>query len=143
MKNALIFAALALASLNAMAAATPGQTMTDFHAALASGDKKTVTSLLSPEVVIFESGYVERSRDEYAKHHLDSDIEFSKATKRKVTQHSEHVEGNTATVLQETTTSGTFKGRSADAIGLETAILERDGGNWVIVHLHWSSRKPK
>ncbi|SFG53967.1 hypothetical protein SAMN05518865_113174 [Duganella sp. CF458] len=32
--------------------------------------------LACPRVRIFKSGYAENSRDEYAAHHLDSDIDF-------------------------------------------------------------------
>jgi ketosteroid isomerase-like protein len=141
MKQAVIFVGLALVGLNAFAGATPSETINAFHAAIAAGDKKTVNSLLSPEVIIYESGHVERSRDEYFGHHLGADMEFAKATKRTVVKHIEHVEGKTATVLQETETKGDFKGKPVKAIGVETAVLERIGDKWVIVHLHWSARK--
>lgn len=143
MKQTALFAALALAALNAFAATTPSQTVESFHAAMAAGDQKTVLALLSPDVVIYESGHVERSRDEYAKSHLPSDMAFGKATARKVTRHIEHAEGNSATVLQETTTNGSFKGKPVKSVGLETAVLEKSGDGWVIVHLHWSSHNAK
>jgi ketosteroid isomerase-like protein len=142
MKKIALFAALALAGAHALAA-TPIQTMQAFHAALAAGDQAAALALLSPDIVIFESGYVERSRAEYASHHLASDIAFSRATTMKVTRHSEQVDGNTASVLEETETRGTFNGEAVNAVGLESALLRKSGDGWVIVHLHWSTRKAR
>lgn len=140
MKNIATLAALLLASAGAFAA-TPSETVAAFHAAIHAGDKAKAIELLSPAIVIYESGHVERSRDEYASHHLGADMEFAKTTTRKVVKHSERVEGNVATVLQETATAGTWKGKPVTSNGVETAVLEKKGDGWVIVHVHWSSRK--
>lgn len=142
MKNFVSFAAMALLSAGAFAA-TPGETVSAFHAAVTAGDKDKALALLSPAIVIYESGHVERSRDEYASHHLGGDMAFSKAVSRKVLKHAERTDGNFATVLEETETSGTFKGKPVHSFGVETAVLEKKGDSWVIVHVHWSSRNAK
>jgi len=142
MKKIVSIAAMALLGGGAFAA-TPGATVSAFHAAVASGDKSKALALISPTIVIYESGYVERSREEYANHHLASDMEFSKAVTRKVLKHTERVDGNIATVLEETETTGDFKGKPVHSFGVETALLEKKGDEWVIVHVHWSSRKAK
>ena len=131
---------LAFSSLAALAA-TPSETVLAFHAAIAAGERDKALALLSPQVVIYESGHVERSRDEYAKGHLGSDMEFSKQMTRKVLKHSEQVMGNVALVLDETETSGTYKGKAMKSGGVETAVLEKKGDGWIITHVHWSSRK--
>ena len=142
MKRLATFAALALIGMQAWAA-TPSETVTAFHAAIHAGDKVKALELLSPSIVIYEAGHVERSRDEYASHHLGSDMEFGKAVTRKVLKHSERVDGNVAMVLEETETTGNFKNKPVHSLGVETAILEKKGDGWVIVHVHWSSRKAK
>jgi ketosteroid isomerase-like protein len=142
MKKIVSLAAAALFSMNAWAG-TPSEAVTAFHAAIQAGDKDQALALLSPQVMIFESGYVERSRDEYAQHHLEGDIEFGKAVTRRVLKHQERIEGNLATVLEETETTGTVKGKPVHSFGVETAVLEKKGDGWVIVHVHWSSRKAK
>lgn len=135
---------IALLALNIPAmAATPMETLTQFHEALAAGRADQASAFLSPGVQIYESGYVERSREQYNDHHLKSDIEFAQATKSKVLQHSERIEGKLAVLLQETETTGTFKGKPVHLFGTETALLEQQGDKWVIMHLHWSSRKTK
>ena len=50
-----------------------------FHTALEHGDTEGTLALLAEDVLIFESGDAERSRDEYAEHHLAADAAFSAA----------------------------------------------------------------
>ena len=142
MKKLATFAALALVGLNAFAAG-PSETVAAFHAAITAGDKPRALAMLSPTIMIYESGYVERSRDEYASHHLGGDMEFAKGVKRRVLKHSERVDGNIAIVMEETETTGAVKGKPVHAFGVETAVLEKKGDEWVIAHVHWSSRKAK
>jgi hypothetical protein len=135
---------IALLALSTPAlAATPLETLALFHDALAAGHSEQVGALLSSDIQIYESGFVERSREQYTSHHLKSDIEFAKATKNKVLKQSERTEGKLAVVMQETETTGTFKGKPVHLFGTETALLEQQGDKWVIVHIHWSSRKSK
>ena len=88
------------------------------------------------------SGYVERSRDEYLSHHFDSDTKFAQTVTRKVVRRNELVGGDVALVTAETESSGAYDGKPVKLIGLETAVLRRVEGQWRIVHVHWSSRKP-
>lgn len=124
-------------------AASPTEIVAQFHEALVAGKSEQASALLSPAIQIYESGYVERSRDEYVEHHLKSDIEFAKVTKNKVIKQSERVDGKLAVVMQESETTGTFKGKPVHLFGTETVLLELQGDNWIIVHIHWSSRKGK
>jgi ketosteroid isomerase-like protein len=114
-----------------------------FHAALAAGEKSKVTELMAPEVVIYESGYVEGSFAEYAAHHLGEDMAFAKTSNRKVIRQSERTAGNIAIVSEETETTGTSRGKALHVFGTETAVLEKRDDKWRIVHVHWSSRKAK
>lgn len=138
----LIALALALASPLALAQ-DARDTVTAFHAALQAGHKDKALAYLAPTVLIYESGYVERSRDEYAAHHLGADMEFSRATSRKVLRHALKEYGDVALVVEETEISGSFKGKDVASFGTETMVLERKDGKWQIAHVHWSSRKPK
>lgn len=124
-------------------AASPKETVAAFHDALVSGDKAKALALLSPEVAIYEAGYVERSRDEYASHHLAGDMAFAKSSTRKLLKQSERIDGNTAIVWEETETTGTSRGKPVHVFGTGTVVLEKKGDSWSIVHVHWSSRKAK
>ena len=136
--------AVALAGVHPLGlAATPKETVAAFHDALVSGDKDRALAFLAPTVAIYEAGYVERSRDEYAHHHLGGDMEFARTTTRKLLKQSERIDGNTAIVWEETETSGTSRGKPVHAFGTGTVVLEKQGDGWAIVHVHWSSRKAK
>jgi ketosteroid isomerase-like protein len=127
-----------LPSPAARAAAT---SVASFHRALKQTDLAAAAAQLSADVLIFESGGVERSRTEYVSHHLPADAAFAKATMRTVNAQSANAVGDFAWVATESRTTGTFKGRAIDNGLTETMILRREGGTWRIVHIHWSSGK--
>ena len=139
----LALAGILLATSAASLAASPKETLAAFHDALVAGDRTKALSLLAPEIAIYEAGYVERSREEYASHHLGGDMEFAKSSTRKVLKQTERIDGNTAVVWEETETTGTSRGKPVHAFGTGTAVLEKRGDAWAIVHVHWSSRKAK
>ena len=99
-----------------------------FHAALAKGDKGAATALLAEQITIYESGYVERSRDEYAGHHLPEDIAFAKNASRKILKTSERIDGKLAMVWQETEIKARHKARDIHLFGTETSLLEKQEG---------------
>src|SRR5947199_6485761 len=106
-----------LLSLLVLGAAATGETkdapaavVRSFHEALASGNRDRVLAVLDPEVVIFEQGGAEMSREEYASHHLGEDIEFSRSTRRKVLDQRSGARAGSAWVLTISETSGSFGG---------------------------------
>lgn len=119
---------------------SPESVVDAFHAALARGDRETALGLLAEDVVIFEAGGAELSRQQYAHHHLASDVEFEAATRSTIVDRRRLGDDETAWVLTRSETSGTFRERDVATRGTETMILVRDGRSWRIVHIHWSSR---
>ena len=117
-------------------------TVDAFHAALKAGDTAAALALMAPEVVIFEEGYVERSRDEYASHHLGSDAAFAAASEAMVERRSGWADGDVAWITSEGRTTGQFNGRPVDRLTTETMVLKRHADGWRIHHIHWSSRTP-
>ena len=141
-------AALALTLVTLFAHAEPNaltakQSLAQFHDALSKGDRDRALSFLAKDVVIYEAGHVERSREEYAHHHLQGDIEFAKTTTAKTLRQSERAGEDTVVIWQETETTGKAGGKPVHLLGTATAVLEKRDAGWSIVHLHWSSRKPK
>ena len=113
-----------------------------FHAALGSGESEAVLALLSEDAMVLEEGGAERSRDEYAGHHLPADMAYAAATEAEIIRRVAWVEGDIAWVLTEGRTSGAFNGRPVDRLTAETMILQRQAEGWRIRHIHWSSRAP-
>ena len=124
-------------------AAEAATTVDAFHAALKAGDTAGALTLLAPEVMIFEEGGAERSRDEYASHHLGSDAAFAAASEATVTRRSGWADGDVAWVTSEGRTTGQFNGRAVDRLTTETMVLRRHADGWRIHHIHWSSRAPR
>ncbi|MEE8426485.1 MAG: DUF2231 domain-containing protein [Woeseiaceae bacterium] len=111
-----------------------------FHAALNSGDEQTVMAVLSPDVLIFESGGAERSRAEYASHHMKSDMAFLAQMGHDQIGQAVSEQEDTAWIVTESRIYGRYKDKDIDIVSIETAVLERGEDGWKIVHLHWSSR---
>jgi len=110
-----------------------------FHSALAKGDTKAAAALLADDALIFEQGGAERTKAEYAAHHLPADAEFSKAVTSATIRRSAHTEGGIAWVATEGRTKGNYKGKPLDRQTTETMVLRQIGKSWKIVHIHWSS----
>ena len=110
-----------------------------FHAALHRGDTRAAAALLAEDALIFESGGVERSKAEYAKHHLPADAEFSRLVSSAVHRRAGNSNGTLAWIASEGRTTGTYKGKPVDLLTTETMLLRRTNKGWRIVHIHWSS----
>ena len=110
-----------------------------FHAALEHGHTDTALALLTDDVLIFESGEAERSKAEYAQHHLAADAAFSAAVPSVRSRRVARVDVDTAWVASESRTRGDYNGRAIDSFSVESMVLRRVADGWRITHIHWSS----
>lgn len=110
-----------------------------FHAALRRGDTQAAAALLANDALIFEEGGAERSKAQYAEHHLPADAAFVQAVPSTVTRRSGQSLGSFAWIATESRATGTYQGRAVDRVGTESMVLRRVGTAWKIVHIHWSS----
>ena len=117
-------------------------TVDAFHAALGRGDTEAALALLDDDALIFEQGGAERSKAEYAAHHLTADAAFSQAVPSLRTRRAGHASESLAWIATEGRTTGTFNGRAVDRVTTETIVLRHVDGDWRIVHIHWSSAAP-
>jgi ketosteroid isomerase-like protein len=121
--------------------AAPAAAVVDaFYAALGSGDEAAARALISDDVLIFESGGVERSAAEYAAHHLPADAKFAAATTRQVISRTGGASANAAWITTEGRTTGKWNGKAIDSLSTETMLLVRTAQGWRIKHIHWSSQ---
>lgn len=113
-----------------------------FHEALALGDSVGALALLSPDLVVLESGEVERYA-EYRSHHLAADIAFERGVPSTHVLVTLRVEGNTAWVASTSITRGQFNKRPVNSAGAELMVLTRTGTDapWRIRAIHWSSHR--
>jgi mono/diheme cytochrome c family protein len=124
------------------AAADAAVVVDRFQKLLAQGNTTAAAELLDPKVLIFESGGAERSREEYASHHLQSDADFMKIATLKQLSRRGSVCGDFAFLATESSikTSGA---KPVDLISTETMVLKRTPLGWRVAHIHWSSRPNK
>ena len=130
---------MASQSLQSDVADTATDVVNAFHAALKRGDATAALNLMAEDVVIFESGGVERNRAEYATHHLKSDAAFSAATTRTPVSQTIASYGNLSSVMSVEFVKGTFRDRPINSRSVETMVLRKTEGRWRIIHIHWSS----
>lgn len=81
--------------------------------------------MLTDELIVFEGGKVERSRAEYAAHHLDADILFFKQLHVEHLEHHVEQNGDTAISLYRMHAKGKYKGETVDSEGMETLMLRK------------------
>jgi ketosteroid isomerase-like protein len=134
--------------------ASVGETMTvgdplraaeAFDNAIASGDEAQAKELLAPDVLIYEAGGQETSRDEYASHHMKGDMAFMAKVKSTVLDRKSGTAGDLAWVATRRQMTGMHKDKPLDIFSTETLVLKHESAGWRIVHIQWSSRpvKPK
>ena len=125
-------------------ASSPQAAVDAFQAALKSGDAKAAEGWLAPDVLIYEGGGAERSRAEYASHHLKGDMAFMQQVEIEPLKRASGGNATDAWVMSESRIRGkSSKGKPVDVASTETALLRNTPEGWRIVHLHWSSRDYK
>ena len=127
------------ASALSSAAGSAAAVVDRFHEALRRGETQAAAALLADDALIFEAGGAERTKAEYAAHHLLADAAFSRSVSATVTRRNGSANGALAWVATEGRTTGTYQGKPLDLDTAETMILRRTGNGWRIFHIHWSS----
>jgi ketosteroid isomerase-like protein len=95
-------------------------------------------------VTVFESGHANYGWADYRDHHLFPEMKEMKNTKYTLSDIKVKVSGNTAWATFKYAISADIGTRHVDGAGLGTAVLEKRGQDWKIVHWHSSapSRPP-
>ncbi len=134
---------LLLAAPALLSAQPPPQSAADaadaLGAALAGGAADAVLELLAPELLVFEMGGAEKSRDEYQAHHLPWDLRFAAAVQEDRLDRRVYEMGDYALVATRSRRRGEYQGKAIDTVGTETLLLRRAGPGWEVLHIHWSS----
>ena len=113
-------------------------TTDQFIAAIATENRSALESILSPDVLILESGGIE-TREEYLGHHFGSDAAFLAAMTREPLHRTIRIDGDVAWVASITRLQGTFRERDLDLDSAELLVLHRTPEGWRIAAIHWSS----
>lgn len=116
----------------------PLVTVSLFRSALLDGDVGGALVLLAPEVLAYQDGREQISRDGYAKNQLKKDIAHLAAYYVEPRNQKHDVQDNLAWVSTRVRLLGKSTEKPVEHFGTETVILRRSISSWLIVHRHWS-----
>ena len=105
------------------------------------GDMQAMEKLWAGDesVTVFESGHANYGWADYRDHHLGPEMKEMKNIKYTLSHIRVKVAGNTAWAIFKYAISADIGTRHIDSSGLGTAVLEKRGNDWRIVHWHSSA----
>lgn len=146
---ALIAIAIASGSALSQAAQDPAEhvraVLKQSAKAFASGDMTALEKSWANDdsVTVFESGHANYGWADYRDNHLGPEMKEMKNTRYELTDIRVKVSGNTAWATFKYSIAADVGTRHVDGGGLGTAVLEKRGQDWKIVHWHSSApRRP-
>ena len=109
--------------------------------AFEKGDMAALEKLWANDesVTVFESGHANYGWADYRDKHLGPEMKEMKNTKYTLADIKVKVSGNTAWATFKYAISADIGTRHVDGAGLGTAVLEKRGDDWRIVHWHSSA----
>lgn len=115
-----------------------------YHQAFEQRDLEGLRRLLVPELLVFEGGGVDRGRDTYLGHHLGPELKEMSGWTTSGMNMTFRVEGTLAYATCAFTYEASFKsGKTSKGKATETLVLVNEKDQWLIRHIHWSSRAIK
>lgn len=118
---------------------SPAAIVEGFARALKAGDRAALEAMIMPDVVIAEGGAPERSFNQYAGHHMNSDMAFMAAVETTLKKRDVLAGDKHATVISELQIHGDYKGQKVHSRMMETMTLVKKDNRWMVQHIHWSS----
>ncbi len=112
-----------------------------FSTALGQGDLDKAAAELDTNVLVLESGGVERNRAEYMGSHAKSDATFLKDARVTLKRRQAHASADMAWVGSESEIHAQKGAEMLMISSTETMVLRKTDGGWKITHIHWSSRR--
>lgn len=117
------------------------EVLTKNAAGFERGDMAALNAIWANDesVTVFESGHANYGWADYRDNHLAPEIKEMKNTKYTLSDIKAKVSGATAWATFKYALSADVGARRVEAAGLGTAVLERRGQEWRIVHWHTSA----
>lgn len=115
--------------------------LTQNTTAFANNDMATLDKIWANDeaVTVFENGHANYGWLDYRNNHLAPEMKEMKNVKYESSDTQVKVAGKMAWATFKYTISGDSAGKHFESGGLGTAILEKRGGRWQIVHWHSSA----
>ena len=144
--SAILVAGLALAPRAAAAQGAEAEVnaaVLRYNAAFVEKDLPALKALLAPDIVLYEHSVRNIGIDDVWDHHLKPEVEAFQQTKAAFTDQRVWVSGEVALVTRQYSIQAMMNGRAIDARGNETMGWMRRGGEWKVVHIHYSHPCPR
>lgn len=115
-----------------------------YKSAIERLDATGTAALFAPDSAIFETGGVEGTYAQYLDHHLGPELKAFKAFAFSDYKVAVRFEGPVALATETYNYRiETKSGEIAERRGVATSVLKKIGGQWKILSMHNSARKPK
>jgi ketosteroid isomerase-like protein len=114
-----------------------------YNQALVAKDLPGLKALLAPDIVLYEHSVRNIGLDDVWDHHMKPEVEAFQDTKAAFTDERVWVAGDVALVARQYSIQAVMNGRPIDARGNETMGWMRRGGQWQVVHIHYSHPCPR
>jgi ketosteroid isomerase-like protein len=111
-----------------------------FYGAMKPADKAAAMALIAEDAMFVEGGRIE-TREQYEANHLPADIEFEQAVAGNRTSTKVTIDRDAAWVIATTEYHGKFENEPVNFVSAQLMLLTRQGSNWRIRSIHWSSRR--
>lgn len=142
---------LAFLALVALPAAAPAKSPEDsvrkalaaYDGAVAKKDVETVRSLLAPELLLYEHSVRNDGAQDAFENHLKPEILEADGLQMSSSDVRVTADSGLALVTRQYHVKGTFRGRTIDSSGNETQVWKQTGGEWKLIHIHYSHACPK
>jgi len=95
------------------------------------------------EVSVFESGHANYGWADYRDHHLKPELTEMKNVHYRLDDIRPRIRGSMAWATFKYSITADYEGRKIDGTGIGTAVMEKSGGAWKIVHWHTSAPRKK
>lgn len=118
--------------------------LSQYKSAIERLDASGTERLFTADSAIFETGGVEGSYVNYLAHHLGPELKEFKSFSFSDYKVDVRFEGPVALATESYKYRiETKKGEIAERLGVATSVLKKVGGQWKIVSMHNSARKPR
>ena len=118
--------------------------LSQYKSAIERLDATGTERLFTADSAIFETGGVEGDYANYLAHHLGPELKAFKSFSFSDYKVDVRFEGPIALATESYNYRiETNKGEVAERLGVATSVLKKVGGEWKIISMHNSARKPK
>lgn len=143
--TALVIAAPLAAQPGAADIAAVRSVLSSYKAAIERLDATGTEKLFAPDSMVFETGGSEGSYATYLAHHLGPELKAFKSFGFSDYKVDVRLLSSDTALATETYKYRieTKQGEVAERIGVATSVLKKFGGQWKVISMHNSGRKPK